>query len=141
MSGCFGEGAPLLLKNSVQIALNYLERSGEIDDYKETCEFLVDEVASMIRHGQALSNGANHRARFRLAHRHLRDPPGDQRWSRLFARFCQSFFDALACSASVSFGSRVSSFEADLSGSARCAVRARSLSAGCSSAFPSLTMP
>src|SRR6516225_3753945 len=76
MSGCFGEGAPLLLKNSVQIALNYLERSGEIDDYKETCEFLVDEVASMIRHGQALSNGANHRARFRLAHRHLRDPPG-----------------------------------------------------------------
>jgi len=52
MSGCFGEGAPLLLKNSVQIALNYLERSGEIDDYKETCEFLVNEVASMIRHGQ-----------------------------------------------------------------------------------------
>ena len=41
-----------MLENSVQIALNYLERSGEIDDYEETCEFLVDNVAFMIRHGQ-----------------------------------------------------------------------------------------
>jgi hypothetical protein len=48
----FGDGASLLMANAIQIALNYLQRSGEIDDYTETCEFLADKVEAMIRQGQ-----------------------------------------------------------------------------------------
>lgn len=44
--------APLLLQSSVQIALDYLDRAGEIDDYAETCQFLVDNVEFMMRQGQ-----------------------------------------------------------------------------------------
>ena len=48
----FGEGASLLMANAIRIALNYLQRSGEIDDYTETCEFLADRIETMIRQGQ-----------------------------------------------------------------------------------------
>ncbi|MBV8697222.1 hypothetical protein [Bradyrhizobium sp.] len=48
----FGDGASLLMANAIQIALNYLQRSGEMDDYTETCEFLADKVEAMIRQGQ-----------------------------------------------------------------------------------------
>jgi len=44
--------APLLLQSSVQIALDYLDRAGEIDDYAEACQFLVDNVELMIKQGQ-----------------------------------------------------------------------------------------
>ena len=44
--------APLLLQSSVQIALDYLDRAGEIDDYTEACQFLVDNVELMIKQGQ-----------------------------------------------------------------------------------------
>ena len=54
--------ASLLMEGAIQIALNYLERSGEIDDYTETCQFLVDRLEFMIRQGQrnklALANRA-----------------------------------------------------------------------------------
>ena len=53
MAGCFRYNtAPLLLENAVQIALDYLERAGEIDDYTESCQFLVDRVEFMMRQGQ-----------------------------------------------------------------------------------------
>jgi hypothetical protein len=53
MSACFKDAAaPLLMENAIQIALNYLHRSGEMDDYVETCDFLVDNIATMIRRGQ-----------------------------------------------------------------------------------------
>jgi hypothetical protein len=53
MSACFTYGAaPLLLENAVQIAMDYLQRAGEIDDYAETCQFLVDEVEFMMKQGQ-----------------------------------------------------------------------------------------
>jgi hypothetical protein len=54
MSACCKDDAvpPLLAENAIQIALNYLERSGEIDDYAETCDFLIAKVGFMIRQGQ-----------------------------------------------------------------------------------------
>jgi hypothetical protein len=51
-SADFGDGASLLMANAIQIALNYLQRSGEIDDYTEICEFLADKVEAMMRQGQ-----------------------------------------------------------------------------------------
>ena len=53
MPACFVHGAaPLLLENAVQIALDYLDRAGEIDDYAETCQFLVSKVEFMMKQGQ-----------------------------------------------------------------------------------------
>ena len=51
-SADFGDGVALLMASAIQIALNYLQRSGEIDDYTETCEFLADKVEAMMRQGQ-----------------------------------------------------------------------------------------
>jgi hypothetical protein len=51
-SAGFGDGASLLMTNAIQIALNYLERAGEIDDYAETCQFLADKIEAMIMQGQ-----------------------------------------------------------------------------------------
>jgi hypothetical protein len=51
-SAGFGDGASLLMANAIQIALNYLERAGEIDDYAETCQFLADKIEAMIMQGQ-----------------------------------------------------------------------------------------
>jgi hypothetical protein len=48
----FGAGTSLLMTNAIEIALNYLERSGEIDDYTETCQYLADNIEMMIRQGQ-----------------------------------------------------------------------------------------
>jgi len=42
----------LLAENALQIALNYLVRSGEIDDYQDTCDFLIASISFMIRQGQ-----------------------------------------------------------------------------------------
>jgi hypothetical protein len=51
-SAAFGDGGSLVMANAIRIALNYLQRSGEIDDYTETCEFLADKVEAMMRQGQ-----------------------------------------------------------------------------------------
>jgi len=73
MSAWFKDDAPpFLLEGAVQIALNYLERAGEIDDYTETCQFLVNKVEFMIRQGQRnrilLANRAiSHFQRYRRA--------------------------------------------------------------------------
>jgi hypothetical protein len=52
MYPCLADGSLLLTENAVQIALDYLDRSGEMDDYTETCQFLVEKVEFMIRQGQ-----------------------------------------------------------------------------------------
>ena len=54
MSVCFKDETPpqLLAEHAIQIALNYLQRSGEIDDYAQTCEFLIATIGLMIRKGQ-----------------------------------------------------------------------------------------
>lgn len=48
----FGDGTALLAASAIQIALNFLERAGEIDDYSETCQFLADKIETMMRRGQ-----------------------------------------------------------------------------------------
>ena len=54
MSAVFNddESPALLAEGAIRIALNYLERSGEIDDYTETFEFLIAKIGFMIREGQ-----------------------------------------------------------------------------------------
>jgi hypothetical protein len=53
MSAWFKDDAPpLLLENSVKIAVDFLERTGEIDDLSEACQFLVNKVGFMIAQGQ-----------------------------------------------------------------------------------------
>jgi len=51
MSTWFRE-PPLLMEDSVQVAIDFLERSGEIDDLDETFRFVVNQVGFMIAQGQ-----------------------------------------------------------------------------------------
>jgi hypothetical protein len=52
----------VLIENSIQIAWDYLERSGELGDPETAGRFLTDSIASMVRHGEKrrllLSNNA-----------------------------------------------------------------------------------
>ena len=53
MSVWFKDDAPpKLLEESVRIAIDFLDRTGEIDDLSETCQFLVNKVGFMIAQGQ-----------------------------------------------------------------------------------------
>jgi len=56
------EPMPLLMENSIQIAWDYLEATGELGDGEVAARFLVDSVELMIRRGEtrklALSNRA-----------------------------------------------------------------------------------
>jgi|SRR5690349_14290335 hypothetical protein len=56
------DAAPLLVEDAVQIAFNFLARSGEIDDPAEAVGFLADKIHFMISQGQrnklALANRA-----------------------------------------------------------------------------------
>ena len=62
MSVWFRDGDPSLMESAVQIAWNFLERAGEIDDPEETIEFLANKIESMLDQGQrnklVLSNRA-----------------------------------------------------------------------------------
>jgi hypothetical protein len=63
MSAWFRDDAnPQLLMEAKQIAENFLERSGEIDDAWEASQFLTRKIEQMIGQGQrnrlALSNRA-----------------------------------------------------------------------------------
>jgi len=51
MSTWFKE-QPLLMEDSIRVAIDFLDRSGEIDDFDETFQFLVDQVGFMIAQGQ-----------------------------------------------------------------------------------------
>lgn len=52
MSAWFNNAPPLLLEQSVKIAFDYLERTGEADDVAETCQFLVNKIGFMIAQGE-----------------------------------------------------------------------------------------
>jgi hypothetical protein len=53
MSVWFRDDAPpSLLEDSVRIAVDFLDRIGEIDDIGETCQFLVNKVEFMMAQGQ-----------------------------------------------------------------------------------------
>ena len=52
MSAWFNNAPPLLLEDSVKIAVDFLERTGEVDDIGETYQFLVNKVGFMIAQGQ-----------------------------------------------------------------------------------------
>ena len=52
MSAWFNNAPPLLLDESVRIAVDFLDRTGEIDDMGEACQFLVNKVGFMIAQGQ-----------------------------------------------------------------------------------------
>ena len=52
MSAWFNNAPPLLLDESVRIAVDFLARTGEIDDMDEACQFLVNKVGFMIAQGQ-----------------------------------------------------------------------------------------
>jgi len=43
---------PILLENSIQIAWDYLERTGEIDDGAVASQFLAGTIEHMIRSGE-----------------------------------------------------------------------------------------
>jgi len=62
MSAWFKDDPASLLEEAVQIAFNFLARSGEIDDSMDAVGFLADKIRFMISQGQrnkiALANRA-----------------------------------------------------------------------------------
>lgn len=52
MSVWFNHAPPLLREESVKIAVDYLDRAGEIDDISETREFLINKVEFMMAQGE-----------------------------------------------------------------------------------------
>jgi len=56
------EPLPILLEKAIEIAWDYLERTGELGDPEEASKFLMNRVEAMIRRGErsrlVLSNAA-----------------------------------------------------------------------------------
>ena len=56
------EPLPILMEKSIQIAWDFLERSGELGEPEAASRFLLDSVEGMVRHGErrqlVLSNRA-----------------------------------------------------------------------------------
>jgi hypothetical protein len=56
------EPLPILMENSIQIAWDYLERTGDLGDPEVASRFLLDKVEQMVRKGERrrllLSNNA-----------------------------------------------------------------------------------
>lgn len=46
------EPLPILMENSIQIAWDYLEMTGEIDDAPMASQFLLDAIEHMVRKGE-----------------------------------------------------------------------------------------
>lgn len=66
------EPLPILMEKSIQIAWDYLERSGELGEPHVASRFLLDSVELMVRHGERRQLVLSNRAidaykRFRLA--------------------------------------------------------------------------
>jgi hypothetical protein len=59
------EPLPILIEDSVQIAWDFLERAGELDDGAVASRFLVDDIELMVRRGE--------RRRLLLANRAIDD--------------------------------------------------------------------
>jgi hypothetical protein len=43
---------PILIENALQIAWDYLERSGELGDPEEASHFLLQSMGRMVREGE-----------------------------------------------------------------------------------------
>jgi hypothetical protein len=65
------EPLPILVENAMQIAWDYLERSGEMGDPGEASQFLLRSIGEMVRKGErrrlmltnkAISDYQRHRA-------------------------------------------------------------------------------
>ncbi|MBR0799832.1 hypothetical protein JQ615_31135 [Bradyrhizobium jicamae] len=52
MSAWFNNAPAVLLEESVKIAVDYLDRAGEIHDISEACQFLVNKVDFMMAQGE-----------------------------------------------------------------------------------------
>jgi hypothetical protein len=56
------EPLPILMEKAIEIAWDYLERTGELGDPEEASKFLMNRVEAMIRRGErsrlVLSNKA-----------------------------------------------------------------------------------
>jgi hypothetical protein len=52
MSVWFRDAPPFLLEESVKIAVDFLDRAGEIDNLEEARQFLADKVGFMIAQGE-----------------------------------------------------------------------------------------
>ena len=59
------EPLPILVESAVQIAWDYLERSGELGDPREATQFLVKSIAALVRQGE--------RRRLRLSNKAIVD--------------------------------------------------------------------
>jgi hypothetical protein len=46
------EPLPILVENAIQIAWDYLERSGELGDPQEASQFLLRSIGEMVRKGE-----------------------------------------------------------------------------------------
>jgi len=46
------EPLPILVENAIQIAWDYLERSGELGDPQEASRFLLRSIGEMVRKGE-----------------------------------------------------------------------------------------
>lgn len=46
------ESLPLLIESSIEIAWDYLERTGELDDADIACRFLGETIELMVRRGE-----------------------------------------------------------------------------------------
>jgi hypothetical protein len=69
------EPLPVLMENSVQIAWDYLERTGDLGEPEAASRFLMDTVETMIRRGERrkllLSNRAISAYKVFRAQKHL----------------------------------------------------------------------
>ena len=59
------EPLPVLFENAIQIAWDYLERSGELGDPREASQFLLKSIGTMVRQGE--------RRRLRLSNKAIDD--------------------------------------------------------------------
>ena len=59
------EPLPVLFENAIQIASDYLERSGELGDPREASQFLLKSIGAMVRQGE--------RRRLRLSNKAIDD--------------------------------------------------------------------
>ena len=71
---------PILMEKSIQIAWDYLERSGELGEPETASRLLLDSVELMVRHGERRQLILSNRAID--AYKRFRMQRGAFRWSR-----------------------------------------------------------
>ena len=73
------EPLPILIAISVEIAWDYLERTGELGDAAVASRFLVDDVEPMVRRGERRRLLLSNRAKVNMALQRIYD---GQRFAR-----------------------------------------------------------